>query len=129
VSTYIGDEMSPDSSLEEVLVGREVVSVEDHWDSEEVTLILDDGTALEIDASLGCCAYGVVNLENVVGGSIMSVSTDMPDDPDSEADSVYRIFLMKNGLPDGTITVESYESSGYYGTGYTLRVRKPGDSK
>ncbi len=130
MSTYIGDEDSAVDVLPEVLIGREVIDVREG--AESVELILDDGAALEIDAGLDCCAYGEVVTKDVIGGKIMSVTTDgerdnggRADEYADGADSVYKIFLLKNGLPEGTITVNSYEGSGYYGTGYTLNVRKP----
>lgn len=122
--TYLANWVDGDDALKDVLIGREVVNIREGHESS--TLLLDDGTELTIDGELGCCAYGVVTAENVVGGTIMSVDTAVADDdPDSDADSIYKIFLLKNGLPGGTITVESYEGSGYYGTGYSLDVRKP----
>ena len=119
---------------EAALVGREVVGIQ-YAHSDEVTLQLDDGAELVVDAELDCCAYGVIETQDVVGGRIMSVTTDSTsstevDDwdsrPSNEPDSVYKIFLMNNGFPgQGTITVNSYEGSGYYGSGYTISVRRP----
>lgn len=132
MNTYLGDQTTADQDLR-ILVGREVVNV--RYGSEKVTLELDDGIELEIDASLDCCAYGEVSSENVVGGKIMSISADgtrgnaeRESEYSDGPDSVYRLFLLKDGLP-GTITVNSYESNGYYGTGYTLYVNKPEENQ
>lgn len=129
-SPSIGDEKSGEQPLNDLLVGREVVDLV--YGGEEVTLTLDDGTQLEVDASLDCCAHGEVHTENVLGGTIMSVTTegtrgnnDLDVWDGNSPDSTYKIFLMKNGLPGGTITVDSYESNGYYGSGYTLYVTRP----
>ena len=130
----IGDEENGEQALNDLLVGREVVDV--NYGGESLSLTLDDGNILRVDASLDCCAHGVVETENVIGGTIMSVTTEgtrgnndteLTDDYGSgdKSDSTYKIFLMKNGLPDGTITVDSYESNGFYGSGYTLYVTRP----
>lgn len=131
MNTYLGDETSGAHIWEDALVGREIINVT-YSGGEVVEITLDDDSELRIDASLGCCAYGEVFTEDVVGGRIMSVSTDgeAENGPAQQSsyepgpDSIYKIFIMKDGLP-GSITVNSYEGSGYYGTGYTLSVQKP----
>lgn len=130
--TRLGDETTGAYIWQEALLGKEIVNATDQG-GEVMELTLDDGTELRIDASLDCCAHGEVHADNVVGGKIMSVSTDGERDNGSDdwsgPDSVYRVFIMKDGLPGtGTITVNSYESSGYYGTGYTLYALAPQDN-
>lgn len=137
---------SPDTGTwAEALFGREIVAVEypevERWDgqvyapNDRLVMTLDDGTALTLDAELDCCAYGTITYQNVVGGRIMSVTAEEnissmfsgegeEDEYPYDTTSTYKVFVMKDGLP-GEITVESHESNGYYGTGYTLHVRKP----
>lgn len=125
-----------DGEWARVLIGREVVEIrdpgleQDYWDKtlrkqyESVDLILDDGSEIHVDAELGCCAGGEIEYENMIGGRILGVTTEEELSDDGAGESVYRVFVMKGGLPGG-LTVTSYESNGYYGTGFSIHVRKP----
>lgn len=104
------------------------------YNTEQLVLTLDDGTELLLNAELDCCAGGEITYQNLVGGRVMSVtteehispqfsSTDESDDYYYDTTSTYKVFILKDGLP-GEITVNSHESNGYYGTGFTLSVRK-----
>lgn len=134
MKTYLGDETSGAQIWEDVLIGREIVGVGNGYDDETAVLVLDDGTLVTLDAGLSCCAYGKIEISGVLGGKIMSVMTEgraengpaQQEHYEPGPDSIYKIFIMRDGLPGtGTITVNSYEGSGYYGTGYTLYARKP----
>ena len=106
--------------------------------TERLVLTLDDGTELELIAELDCCAGGEFGYQNVLGGRVMSVTTEENLSPNFDGldhddyydgtESTYKVFILKDGLP-GEITVTSHESNGYSGTGYTLYVRKPGESQ
>lgn len=114
--------------IRELLVGRSVTKVsEDH-------LKLDDGTLLRVIPNEGCggCTSGWYQLAHLEGTEnvITSVEFDVTPVKVTEGDysweqQAYRIFVFAGHDKINLLSVEGDDGNGYYGTGYSLVVRRP----
>ena len=112
--------------LNALFVGRRVVAAEGD------VLTLDDGTRVTVEPNEGCggCCSGWYELEHIATAEnvITAVSVedeDMTDDPDGD-DARYRLFVYAAGVDVKTeiATVKGYDGNGYYGTGFSLVVKR-----
>lgn len=113
-------------SIKDLFIGRKIVfaTIDDNGDG---ILELDDGTRLCIEPNQGGCSCGggdyfmthVSTFDNVITG--VSLETD-----DESYDTHYRISVFAEGIPSATevARISGDDGSGYYGTGYLLRVKR-----
>jgi hypothetical protein len=126
---YNGDVEFDQDDAEEIaqlLVGRRVEKVS------EDTLLLDDGTILEVQGNEGGCScssgdYFLTELNNV-DNAIMSVEIDRSvkdgEDEYCEPDEVYTIFVYAENEKIKLAEFEGSDGNGYYGTGFQITVKK-----
>lgn len=117
-----------ETEMKSLLLGRKIVKTEKIGDQEAV-LVLDDGTELVAIGNEGCggCGNGWYYLDelnecdNVITNVECCVEYDRYDD-------VYHLFVYADNRK---INCMQYSGSdnGYYGTGYDLYIRKPGEAE
>lgn len=135
--------------IEALLLGRRIMHAEQgrvsipygddeyHWPSNaEGMLTLDDGTRIYAKGNEGGCScsagdYSLTHLATV-DNVITSVRfEDRPDgddyrNPDAlDEGGWYRIFVVADATEINVASFEGSDGNGYYGTGYTLVVRRP----
>ena len=128
--------LNQDSTPEEyaaLLKGRYVTDITDSSDETSATITLDNGTTLELIGSCGCSrGNGVTYIKHVFqrGGRnarIMNARVETTNDDERYYETDYTLFVMVDGnptqLPPAT-TQEGYDENGYYGTGFTITVRR-----
>lgn len=126
--------LNQDSAAEEyaaLLKGRYVTDITIGDDEMSATIALDNGTVLDIHGSCECsCGNGWTYMREAFmrGNSkarIMNahVETTQSDERYDETD--YTIFVMIDGNPSQLplATMQGYDESGYYGTGFTIYAR------
>lgn len=112
--------------IKNLLLYRKIVEVD------EDTLVLDNGTRLEVIANEGCggCSSGWYYLtelnecDNVITNVEFCVDDDSKDDDD---DTSYKIFVYAENKKIKILQVDGSDGNGYYGTGYSIRVREVAD--
>lgn len=122
-----GYEYNQRDDLSDLFVGRSVVSV----NLETSTLVLSDGTELLITANDGCtgCASGFYELtslntcDNIIT-RVKVVKRDAPRVARCEEGYVYSIFVFADNKRINIARVEGDDGNGYYGSGFTISVRK-----
>lgn len=115
-----------------LLKGRYVTDITIGDDEMSATITLDNGTVLDIHGSCECsCGNGWTYMREAFmrGNSkarIMNahVETTQSDERYDETD--YTIFVMIDGNPSQLplATMQGYDESGYYGTGFTIYARR-----
>lgn len=112
-----------ENEIRELLVGRKVTKVADD------RLELDDGTVLHLEGNDGCggCSAGWYALTelNGVDNVITNVELEYQALGKYEEDGVYRIFVFADNQKVNLATFTGGDGSGYYGTGYTIKVTLP----
>lgn len=120
---FVGDDDA--TELEKLLVGRKIVSAEriPEFGWEVGRLILDDGTELELEGNEGCggCAAGWFSLTNL--NQVDNVITRVWIDTDEE--TIYKVFVFADNEAINLATFTGDDGNGYYGTGFSVSVRKP----
>ena len=131
-TTYNGEVELDQDDLEELtalLVGRKVEKVGEN------TLVLDDGTLLEVRGNEGGCICGAGDYElttlNGVDNAIMSVQIEEGykdgedrDDYYEAGEQWYRIFVYAQNEQLLLAEFEGDDGNGYYGTGFNITVKK-----
>lgn len=114
-----------EKEIEQLLIGRKV-KVDDKGN-----LILDNGIILEVEANEGCggcCSgwYSITKL-NEVDNAITNVEFvcdgDVKDKENCD-DTSYKIFVFCEDTRIKLLQVDGTDGNGYYGTGYTITVKK-----
>lgn len=96
------------------------------------SLILDDGTELEVVGNEGCsCGAGEYQLTSLAkcDNVITKVDVDVEGERDEyddywAEDTVYKLFVYADNQAINVATVEGSDGNGYYGTGFSIRVKK-----
>lgn len=90
-------------------------------------LVLDDGTELTIEPNDGGCSCGAgdyaITALNGCDNVITSVTVE--EETDARDDTVYSVFVYAENQQINLLSVSGNDGSGYYGTGYRIRVTKP----
>lgn len=104
-------------ALTELLVGRTVTKIADD------RLLLDDGTELTLVGNSGCggCTNGEYNLVELNGVDNIITRIELINNSD---DGVYEIFVYADNKYINLARFEGDDGNGYYGTGYTITVKK-----
>lgn len=144
------EHMPSEDRLRELLVGRQVVAAEirderpDRYDAGPTgVLTLSDGTVLKVWGNDGGCAcdagcYPLADL-STTSGTITNVRVEEKPDDDTRCPKCgkwygcehegergfYRIFVVAEAQEVRVASFEGSDGSGYYGTGWWLRV-EPG---
>lgn len=111
------------SDIERILIGHKVTKVD------KDTLTLDDGTLLTLIGNAGGCSCGSGDYDLVELDGIDNVITkvEFEDSPSGDdyidGSGYYRIFVFADNRRVNLATFEGSDGNGYYGTGYSIRVR------
>lgn len=127
--------LNQDSTPEEyatLLKGRYVTDNTDSSDETSTTITLDNSTTLELIGSCGSSyGNGVTHIKHVFqrGGRntrIMNARAETTHDDERYYETDYTLFVMVDGNPTQLplATMQGYDENGYYGTGFTLTVRR-----
>lgn len=119
-----------EEKIKELLMYRKIVKVD------EDTLYLDNGVELQVLPNEGCggCSNGWYGIEELNGcdNAITDVEFECdrinPDDKWSEEYS-YKIFVFAEDTKIKIVQVDGDDGNGYYGTGYSIRVKLPNESE
>lgn len=112
--------------LRELFVGRRVIAAEDG------VLTLDDGTRAKVEPNEGCggCPSGWYELERIATAENVITAVSVEDeeitgDPYGD-DARYRLFVYAAGVDARTelLSVKGSDGNGYYGTGFSLVVKR-----
>lgn len=108
--------------ITELLMFRKVIKVKNN------TLFLDNGVKLEIFPNEGCggCSSGWYEIIELNGCD--NIITNVEFDEDSETlypddDKSYKIFVYAENKKIKLLQVDGTDGNGYYGTGYTIKVK------
>lgn len=109
------------AQIAELLIGHKISKVN------EDTLLLDDGTLLQLAGNDGCggCSSGWYDLTelNEVDNIITKVKFVDESDGDGRSGSgFYAIFVYAANKRINLARFEGSDGNGYYGTGYTVSV-------
>lgn len=129
----LNESLTENSTPEEyakILRGRYITDIAID-DEIAATLILDNGTTLELIGSCGCsCGNGATYIREVFqrGGQharIMSARVETAQNDERYDETNYTIFVMIDGNPTQLplAIMQGYDESGYYGTGFDLYIR------
>lgn len=108
--------------IKNLLIGHSVKKVDYR------TLILDNGTQLQIIPNEGCggCTSGLYEIEelNECSNIITNVIFEEGNlrENDTYADYYYKIFIFADNKKINLLTVSGTDGNGYYGSGYDIRV-------
>lgn len=127
--------LNQDSTPEEyaaLLKGRYVTDITVSSDEASAAITLDNGTTLELIGSWGCsCGNGATYIREVFQqgnrtARIMNARVETTQNDERYYETDYTIFIMIDGNPSQLplATMQGYDENGYYGTGFTLTVRR-----
>lgn len=117
-----------DGRIVDLLMGRRVTKVADDQ------LLLDDGTLLRVLPNQGGCSCSSGDYEltelNGVDNVITKVEVAREPDPDCTDPGysfagTYRVFVYAENQRINLLAVKGDDGNPYYGTGYTILVRRP----
>lgn len=121
---YDADDLDFETNMKNILLYHKVIKVE-VLNDQEAQLILDNGVILETAGNEGCggCNNGWYYLKQLNKCDNAITNVECTIDSDEWGDDIYTIFVYAE---DVRIPLLSYEGgdNGYYGTGYTVTVRK-----
>jgi hypothetical protein len=135
MTTYLTE--NDDDATRDLLLGRRITAVKlgaEAGDDAQVDgqLTLDDGTVVDVVPNDGGCSCGagdyVLTHLATVDNVITDVRLAVDEGSDGEAAKTYRIFVYAGNEEINVMTVDGDDGNGYYGTGYALHVKHPGQS-
>lgn len=121
---YTKYEHYDEKEITDLLLYRKIVKVEDD------TLVLDNGLRLEVIANEGCggCSNGWYYLTELNECDNVITNVEFVEDDDYEDDGYndtsYKIFVYAEDKRIKILQVDGSDGNGYYGTGYSIRVRQ-----
>ncbi len=110
--------------IRDLLLGHKVEKIaHDH-------LQLDNGTVMKVVGHQGGCSCGAGDYDltdlNGIDNVITAVSFNSdPAGEEFDGQGIYEVFVMAEHKKVRLLAVEGSDGNGYYGTGYTILVRKP----
>lgn len=111
--------------ISDLLVGNSVINVSDN------TLTLSNGVQVEIIPNEGCggCASGNYTVQEIHEFDNVITSVQFDVECLEHEHSTYSVFVLAAGVRGRSLlfSVDGADGNGYYGTGYRLKVRIPGD--
>lgn len=116
--------------IKKVLVGRRILI------AKEATLILDNGTILQIAPNEGGCSCGAGDyyLENINKFDNVITNVEVKDisgeagtwDEDAHT---YQLFVYSGGISTSVADIRGDDGNGYYGTGFEIYVKHVAEVK
>ena len=110
-----------EDKIRKLLMYRKIVKVEND------ILYLDNGVELEVLPNVGClgCGAGDYSITELNGcdNAITSVEFECIETDDC-GDLSYRIFVYAENKKIKILQVDGNDDNGYYGTGYSIRVKE-----
>lgn len=115
---------SSEEEIRELLLWKSVSKVNDE------TLVLSDGTILEIVPNDGCggCTSGYYHIDelNEFENAITNVEFEtIEEDDDYDGETTYRIFVLAKDTRFKLLEVSGTDGNGWYGSGYRINVKLP----
>lgn len=111
-----------EEKIKELLMYRKIVKAENY------ILYLDNGVKLEVLPNEGCggCSSGWYSITelNECDNAITNVKFECENIDDEYFDTSYRIFVYAEDKRIKILQVDGTDGNGYYGTGYSIRVRE-----
>lgn len=113
-----------EKEITDLLLYRKIVKVEND------NLVLDNGLRLEVIANEGCggCSNGWYYLTELNECDNVITNVEFVEDDDYEDDGYndtsYKIFVYAEDKRIKILQVDGSDGNGYYGTGYSIRVRQ-----
>jgi hypothetical protein len=121
---YIELDECDEKEIKKLLMGRKVKVDRDN-------LILDNGIILKVVANEGCggCSNGWYSITklNEVDNAITNVEfvcDGYVEDKENYDNTSYKIFVFCEDTRIKLLQVDGSDGNGYYGTGYTIKVKK-----
>lgn len=111
-----------ENRIKELLMYRKVVKVEGD------TLFLDNGTSLEFVGNQGCggCSSGWYDVTELNGCDNVITNVEFEcEDVGNNFSYSYKIFVYAEDKKIKLVQVDGSDGNGYYGTGYTIKVKVP----
>lgn len=105
--------------LDEVLIGRKIVSAARSSSGYDLTVTLDNGTEVTLDATSDCCAYTEVEALLLHPERVDHMITGVTTTNDG---TTWHIYADLGDILE--LTVGWSEGSGYYGYGFDISVRE-----
>jgi len=113
-----------EAHIKQLFVGRRVVAA----DLEQQTLTLDDGTIYDVEGNEGGCSCGNGDYDitalNVFDNVITNCEIATSVDGWGNSENVLLFVYAAGGNSVELIRSEGYDN-GYYGTGFSIKVRLP----
>lgn len=123
------DDPNFEAKMKSILVGRKIVEV-NRIGGQEAALVLDDGTELVAVGNEGCggCGNGWYYLDelNECDNPITNVECCVEHGRYDE--DIYHLFVYADNRKINCMQYSGGDN-GYYGTGYNLYIRKPGEAE
>lgn len=114
------DYYGTEENFKELLVGRKVKEIKD------LTLVLDNGTEIELLDSVDCCSWFTPSISNYSKFQSDHIITDVTttentgDSPDG-----FTLHILSEAMPLFDIQIDGDASNGYYLHSIYLDVMKP----
>lgn len=110
---------SDKEEIVELFVGKSVQKITDD------TLLLSDGTVLEIVPNDGGCSCGGGDYDIAVlnGAENIITNVEIVENEVEGWKTSYDIFVLTGDQRINLLSVQGHDGSGYYGTGYWIQVR------
>jgi hypothetical protein len=107
-----------EKEIKELLLGHKIVA-----DEASDSLVLDDGTLLQINPNIGCsgCESGNYYLHHIASVNNAITNVEFVEDYDNYYKH-YKIFVIADGMTTELLDVYGTDGNGYYGTGYEIDV-------
>lgn len=120
-----------EKAIKELLMFRKIVKVDEN------TLYLDNGIELEILPNEGCggCSSGWYEITELNHCDNAITNVEFEDEKLSGEDYYfsdehsYKIFVFAENTKIKILQVDGDDGNGYYGTGYSIRVKMPQESE
>lgn len=109
-----------EDEIKELLLYRKITKVSDE------KLSLDNGVELEIVANEGCggCSAGWYGVSELNGCDNVITNVEFEGESlDDYGEYSYKIFVYAENEKIKILQVDGDDGNGYYGTGYSIRVR------
>ena len=108
-----------ENKIKELLLYRKIIKVSDE------KLLLDNGVELEIIANEGCggCSSGWYSVTELNGCDNAITNVEFEEENIEDDERSYKIFVYAENEKIKMLQVDGDDGNGYYGTGYSIKVR------
>jgi len=118
------DYYGTEENFKELLVGRKVKEIKD------LTLVLDNGTEIELIDSVDCCSWFTPSISNYDLLQSNHIITDVTttENTDDSPDG-FTLHILSEAMPLFDIQIEGDASNGYYLHSIYLDIKKPEEER